>query len=69
MTEDYCPTDNAIAERVNGIIKQKWLYRMKRPKDRNEAQKLICGIIDFYNKATSKQREQDAPLHNCERYS
>ena len=28
MTEDYKPTDNAIAERVNGIIKQEWLYRM-----------------------------------------
>ncbi|WP_220446350.1 integrase core domain-containing protein, partial [Parabacteroides distasonis] len=33
MTEDYKPTDNAIAERVNGIIKQEWLYRMKRPPD------------------------------------
>lgn len=49
MTEDYCPTDNAIAERVNGIIKQEWLYRMKRPKDMNEAQRLISDIIDFYN--------------------
>ena len=25
MTEDYKHTDNAIAERVNGIIKQEWL--------------------------------------------
>ena len=33
MTEDYKPTDNAIAERVNGIIKQEWLYRMKTPPD------------------------------------
>lgn len=49
MTEDYSPTDNAIAERVNGIIKQEWLYRMKRPKGRREAQELIGGIIDFYN--------------------
>lgn len=49
MTEDYCPTDNAIAERVNGIIKQEWLYRMKRPKDRREAHELISGIISFYN--------------------
>ena len=49
MTEDYRPTDNAIAERVNGIIKQEWLYRMKRPKDRHEAQELIANIIDFYN--------------------
>ena len=49
MTEDYKPTDNAIAERVNGIIKQEWLYRMKRPKNMEEARKIISGIIDFYN--------------------
>lgn len=49
MTEDYCPTDNAIAERVNGIIKQEWLYRMRRPRDRHEALGIIGGIIDFYN--------------------
>lgn len=49
MTEDYRPTDNAIAERVNGIIKQEWLYRMKRPLDLEEARKLLAGIIEFYN--------------------
>ena len=49
MTEDYKPTDNAIAERVNGIIKQEWLYRMKRPKNMEEARKIISGIIEFYN--------------------
>lgn len=49
MTEDHCPTDNAVAERVNGIIKQEWLYRMKRPKDRREATEAIRGIVDFYN--------------------
>lgn len=49
MTEDYSPTDNAIAERVNGIIKQEWLYRMKRPGSRREAHELIAGIVDFYN--------------------
>lgn len=49
MTEDYKPTDNAIAERVNGIIKQEWLYRMKRPKDKQEAFKLLTNIIEFYN--------------------
>ena len=37
MTEDYKPMDNAIAERVNGIIKQEWLYKMKRPHDLEEA--------------------------------
>ncbi len=49
MTEDYRPTDNAIAERVNGIIKQEWLYRMKRPRDLEEARSVMAGIIEFYN--------------------
>ena len=49
MTEDYKPTDNAIAERVNGIIKQEWLYRMDRPKNLEDARKIISSIINFYN--------------------
>ena len=49
MTEDYCPTDNAIAERVNGIIKQEWLYRMKRPENSRQAEKLLRNIVCFYN--------------------
>lgn len=49
MTEDCKPTDNAIAERVNGIIKQEWLYRMKRPEGMEEAGKVIADIVDFYN--------------------
>lgn len=49
MTEDYNPTDNAVAERVNGIIKQEWLYRMKRPADQKEATSLMESIIRFYN--------------------
>jgi len=53
MTEDYKPTDNAIAERVNGLIKQEWLYRMKRPKNPEEARKLITNIIEFYNNRRS----------------
>ena len=49
MTEDYKPTDNAIAERVNGIIKQEWLYRMDRPENLKDARKLLNSIINFYN--------------------
>lgn len=49
MTEDGSPTDNAIAERVNGIIKQEWLYRMERPRDLVHARQVIGSIIDFYN--------------------
>ena len=48
MTEDYNPTDNAVAERVNGIIKQEWLYRMKRPASVGEAE-TISRIVRFYN--------------------
>ena len=46
---DGNPTDNAIAERMNGIIKQEWLYKMKRPKDMQQAQSIMEGIVDFYN--------------------
>ena len=49
MTEDSNPTDNAVAERVNGIIKQEWIYRMKRFKDLEDATNKITKIIDFYN--------------------
>ena len=49
MTEDSNPTDNAVAERVNGIIKQEWIYRMKRFRDLNDATSKISDIIDFYN--------------------
>lgn len=49
MTEDYKPTDNAVAERVNGIIKQEWLYRQKRPANKAEAEQIIAQIVDFYN--------------------
>lgn len=49
MTEDGNPTDNAVAERVNGIIKQEWIYRMKRFKDLKDAREQIGKIIRFYN--------------------
>lgn len=49
MTEDHKPTDNAIAERVNGILTSKWLYHTKRPADLREATCIIAHIIDFYN--------------------
>ena len=50
MTEDYKPTDNAIAERVNGIIKVEWIYRQPRFKSRKDALEKLARIIDFYNK-------------------
>ena len=50
MTEDYKPTHNAIAERVNGIIKVEWIYRQPRFKSRKDALEKLTRIIDFYNK-------------------
>lgn len=49
MTEDYKPTDNAIAERVNGIIKQEMIYRESRFRNLTEARHRISRFIDFYN--------------------
>jgi len=49
MTEDYKPTDNAIAERINGIIKTEWLYRKQKPGTIEEAREEIDRDITFYN--------------------
>ena len=50
MTEDYKPTDNAIAERVNGTIKYESVYRQEgRFKTYEEALEQIGNFINFYN--------------------
>ena len=49
MTEDYKPTDNAIAERVNGILKTEVIYREKRFKTFEDALERIRSFITFYN--------------------
>lgn len=49
MTEDYKPTDNAIAERVNGILKSEWLYAQPVPANMAEAKDLLSKAIEFYN--------------------
>lgn len=50
MTEDYKPTDNAIAERINGIIKSESVYRnSRRFRTTGEAREHISLFIDFYN--------------------
>lgn len=59
MTEDYNSTDNAVAERVNGIIKQEWLYRMKRPKNLDEARNLMADIVEFYNNKRPHRSNRD----------
>lgn len=48
MTENGDPYENAIAERVNGILKTEWLYDMDL-KDLSDAKIAIKGIIEIYN--------------------
>ncbi|MGL6177631.1 MAG: IS3 family transposase [Tannerellaceae bacterium] len=48
MTENGDPLENAIAERVNGILKSEWLYHTSL-KDLDDANQQICAIIEFYN--------------------
>lgn len=48
MTENGDPRDNAIAERVNGILKDEWLKKMKL-KSIPEAIDQLKQIIQIYN--------------------
>jgi transposase InsO family protein len=49
MTECYKPTDNAVAERMNGILKTEWIYHQELFHDRQEAEDGIARMIQFYN--------------------
>lgn len=49
MTEDYNPTDNAIAERVNGIIKEECIYHRRQFNSKEHAKEVIERFIRFYN--------------------
>ncbi|NDW13517.1 transposase [Bacteroides sp. 214] len=49
MTEDYKPTDNAVAERMNGILKTEWIYAKSLFKSEEQARKEIGQMIQFYN--------------------
>ena len=49
MCEDYNPTDNGIAERVNGILKTEWLGQLPLLTDIGDAMVQMAHIIDLYN--------------------
>ena len=49
MTECYKPTDNAIAERMNGILKVEWIYHQELFANYREAEQGISDMIHFYN--------------------
>ncbi len=48
MTENGDPLENAVAERVNGIIKEEYLDNYKISSI-NEAKELLKTVIDLYN--------------------
>ncbi len=48
MTENGDPKENAIAERINGIIREEYLRRYK-PKSFNKAQFLLYRTVALYN--------------------
>lgn len=48
MTENGDPLENAIAERVNGILKDEWLYDLGKM-DKSGMRKIIPQIIQIYN--------------------
>jgi putative transposase len=47
MTDGYDCYQNALAERVNGILKQEFL--LERPKDLAQARVMIAQSIERYN--------------------
>jgi putative transposase len=48
MTENGDPLENALAERLNGIIKDEYLNAYK-VNNINEARKLLVTVVDLYN--------------------
>jgi transposase InsO family protein len=48
MTQDGNPLDNAIAERINGILKDEWLYQMTF-KTRKSTEIHLFNVINLYN--------------------
>lgn len=49
MTENGDPLENAMAERVNDIIKEEYLNNYQ-PSSFREAKKLLDIVIELYNK-------------------
>ena len=49
MTEDSDPTDNGIAERVNGIVKNEFIDPLPTPRNLQEAQLMVEHAIHTYN--------------------
>ena len=48
MTENGDPYENAVAERINGILKDEWLYEMQL-KNKKQTLDILHQIIALYN--------------------
>jgi len=48
MTDGYDCYQNALAERINGILKNEYL--LIRPKDLKEVRKMVKESVELYNK-------------------
>ena len=49
MTENGDPLENAIAERINGILKEEYLHHDK-PGNLDQAKECLRASVDLYNK-------------------
>ena len=49
MTENSNPTDNGLAERVNGIIKNEFLEPLQTPRNLHGANSMVDNAIHLYN--------------------
>ena len=47
MTVRYNPTDNAVAERMNGILKVEWIFQQEMCRDYETASFEIGCMTDF----------------------
>ena len=59
MTEDGNPKDNAIAERVNGIIKNELLQGMRFSSIQEVRKSLVATAVHFYNNERPHMRILD----------
>ena len=48
MTDGYDCYQNALAERINGILKTEYL--LARPRDLDQARRMVEQSVDIYNK-------------------
>ena len=53
MTDGYDCYQNALAERVNGILKNELLPH--RPADLAQARRMVCEAVDIYNQERPHQ--------------